>query len=76
MVKLVKQALETCNCSTRGFFADCFVLIFQQLMSLRSDAPFRDAKNKLLEIRSQQSKRLEQRMEMKDERRERKRQKK
>ncbi|XXG49713.1 hypothetical protein AAC387_Pa02g3814 [Persea americana] len=48
----------------------------KQLMSLRSDAPFRDAKNKLLEIRSQQSKRLEQRMEMKDERRERKRQKK
>ncbi|KAL5981824.1 Dip2/Utp12 protein [Asimina triloba] len=39
----------------------------KQLMSLRSDAPFRDAKAKLLEIRSQQLKRVEGRNDPKDE---------
>lgn len=31
-------------------------MIFQQMMASRSDAIFRDAKSKLLEIRAQQSK--------------------
>ena len=31
----------------------------QELTSMKSDAPFRDAKAKLMEIRSQQSKRLD-----------------
>ena len=34
---------------------------FQQLMAMRSDALFQDAKSKLQEIRSQNSKRLEMR---------------
>ncbi|XP_021288979.1 WD repeat-containing protein 3 [Herrania umbratica] len=48
----------------------------KQLMASRSDALFRDAKSKLLEIRSQQSKRLEARTESKTEKRKRKKQKK
>ena len=45
-------------------------------MASRSDALFRDAKSKLLEIRSQQSKRLEARTETKIEKRKKKKQKK
>ncbi|KAE8661176.1 putative phosphatidylinositol-4-phosphate 5-kinase [Hibiscus syriacus] len=48
----------------------------KQLMASRSDALFRDAKSKLLEIRSQQSKRLEARTETKTEKRKKKKQKK
>ncbi|XVE76106.1 hypothetical protein DITRI_Ditri12bG0146600 [Diplodiscus trichospermus] len=49
----------------------------KQLMASRSDALFRDAKSKLLEIRSQQSKRLEASTEeMKTEKRKKKKQKK
>ncbi|KDO42303.1 hypothetical protein CISIN_1g0046872mg, partial [Citrus sinensis] len=48
----------------------------KQLMALRSDALFRDAKAKLQEIRSRQSKRLEAMTETKAERRKRKKQKK
>ncbi|XP_010524525.1 PREDICTED: WD repeat-containing protein 3-like [Tarenaya hassleriana] len=48
----------------------------KQMMSSRSDAPFRDAKAKLMEIRAHQSKRLEARTETKTERRRRKKQKK
>jgi hypothetical protein len=33
------------------------VYIFQELLTMRSDAPFRDAKAKLMEIRQEQSKR-------------------
>lgn len=42
-----------------------FIQLFQQLMASKSDAPFRDAKTKLLEIRSQQSKRVESRADPK-----------
>lgn len=48
----------------------------KQLMVSRSDALFQDAKSKLLEIRSQQSKRLEARTETKTERKKKKQQKK
>ncbi|KDP29196.1 hypothetical protein JCGZ_16585 [Jatropha curcas] len=48
----------------------------KQLMASRSDALFRDAKTKLLEIRSQQSKRLEARTDTRDEKRKKKKQKK
>jgi len=43
--------------------------MYQQLMASRSDALFRDAKAKLLEIRSQQSKRLEARTDTREEKR-------
>lgn len=39
-------------------------MIFQQMMASRSDALFRDAKSKLLEIRAQQSKRLQERSDI------------
>lgn len=45
---------------------------WQQLMASKSDAPFRDAKTKLLEIRSQHSKRIEARADTKAERRKKK----
>ena len=32
-------------------------MVFQELLTMRSDAPFRDAKAKLMEIRQEQSKR-------------------
>ncbi|KAG2686360.1 hypothetical protein I3760_09G002600 [Carya illinoinensis] len=48
----------------------------KQLMASRSDAPFRDAKSKLLEIRAQHSKRLDARLETKEEKRKKKKQKK
>ncbi|CAN1275960.1 WD repeat-containing protein 3 [Linum perenne] len=48
----------------------------KQMMATRSDALFQDAKEKLQEIRSQQSKRLEARAETKDEKRRKKKQKK
>ncbi|XWS66807.1 hypothetical protein CRYUN_Cryun05aG0232500 [Craigia yunnanensis] len=48
----------------------------KQLMASRSDALFRDAKSKLLEICSQQSKRLEARTETKTEKQKKKKQKK
>ncbi|KAK1290249.1 hypothetical protein QJS10_CPB18g01704 [Acorus calamus] len=45
----------------------------KELMSLRSDVPFRDAKAKLLEIRSRQSKRVDrQQMDVKENRRKKK----
>ncbi|XP_043700893.1 WD repeat-containing protein 3 [Telopea speciosissima] len=44
----------------------------KQLMSLKSDVLFRDAKTKLLEIRSQHSKRLEARTDTKEEKRKKK----
>ncbi|KAJ6699226.1 WD REPEAT-CONTAINING PROTEIN 3 [Salix purpurea] len=47
----------------------------KQLMASRSDALFRDAKAKLLEIRSQQSKRLEARTDTKEEKRRKKKKK-
>ncbi|KAJ6331283.1 hypothetical protein OIU76_009791 [Salix suchowensis] len=47
----------------------------KQLMASRSDALFRDAKAKLLEIRSQQSKRLEARTDTKEEKRRKKKRK-
>ncbi|XP_058083541.1 uncharacterized protein LOC131231393 isoform X2 [Magnolia sinica] len=47
----------------------------KQLMSLKSDAPFRDAKTKLLEIRSRQLKHLEGKNDVKEEKRKRKKQK-
>lgn len=47
----------------------------KQLMASRSDAPFRDAKAKLLEIRSQQSKRLEARTDTREEKRRKKKKK-
>lgn len=56
-------------------FLTCY-LIFQQLMASRSDALFRDAKSKLLEIRSQHSKRLEARTETREEKRRKKKSKK
>lgn len=52
------------------------VVIFQQLMASRSDALFRDAKSKLLEIRAQHSKRLDARLETREEKRKKKKQKK
>ncbi|XP_076947106.1 uncharacterized protein LOC143618941 [Bidens hawaiensis] len=48
----------------------------KQLMASKSDAPFRDAKSKLLEIREQQSKRAAARTEPKGERKKKKKQKK
>ncbi|KAE8681925.1 putative phosphatidylinositol-4-phosphate 5-kinase [Hibiscus syriacus] len=48
----------------------------KQLMASRSDALFRDAKSKLVEIRSQQLKRLEARTETKTEKRKKKKHKK
>ncbi|TXG58421.1 hypothetical protein EZV62_016250 [Acer yangbiense] len=48
----------------------------KQLMAMKSDALFQDAKGKLQEIRSQQSKRLEAREETKAEKRKKKKQKK
>lgn len=51
-------------------------LIFQQLMASRSDALFKDAKSKLLEIRSQHSKRLEARTDTREETRRKKKSKK
>nr|XP_043613156.1 WD repeat-containing protein 3 [Erigeron canadensis] len=48
----------------------------RQLMASKSDAPFQDAKEKLLEIRSQQSKRVEARADMKSERRKKKKKQK
>lgn len=45
-------------------------------MASKSDAPFRDAKTKLLEIRSQLSKRVEARADTKGEKRKKKKQKK
>ncbi|KAK9290842.1 hypothetical protein L1049_009046 [Liquidambar formosana] len=48
----------------------------KQLMALKSDALFRDAKTKLIEIRSQLSKRVEARTETRDEKRRKKKQKK
>ncbi|KAI3822541.1 hypothetical protein L1987_10132 [Smallanthus sonchifolius] len=48
----------------------------KQLMASKSDAPFRDAKSKLLEIRSQQSKRAEARADTKGERRRKKKKQK
>ncbi|KAI3880040.1 hypothetical protein MKX03_003861 [Papaver bracteatum] len=47
----------------------------KQIMSSRSDAPFRDAKKKLLEIRSHQTKRLAARTPAKEERQKKKKQK-
>lgn len=44
-------------------------------MSQRSDAPFRDAKRKLTEIRSWQSKRLEEKTEIVKEKKRRKKNK-
>lgn len=51
-------------------------LAFQQLMASRSDALFRDAKSKLLEIRAEHSKRLEARSETREEKRRKKKKKK
>ncbi|KAF3441786.1 hypothetical protein FNV43_RR15701 [Rhamnella rubrinervis] len=48
----------------------------KQLMASRSDALFRDAKSKLLEIRAQHSKRLEARSETREEKRRKKKNKK
>lgn len=50
--------------------------LFQQLMASKSDALFRDAKSKLLEIRAQHSKRLDARLETKEEKLKKKKQKK
>ncbi|ESQ55947.1 hypothetical protein EUTSA_v10024329mg [Eutrema salsugineum] len=47
----------------------------KQMMASRSDAPFRDAKAKLMEIRSQQAKRMEARLDTKTERKRKKKQK-
>lgn len=47
----------------------------KQLMASKSDAPFRDAKTKLLEIRSQHSKRIEARADTKAERKKKKKSK-
>ena len=51
-------------------------MISQQLMALKSDALFQDAKTKLLEIRSRHSQRVEGRTDIKEERRKKKKQKK
>ncbi|KAI3474615.1 hypothetical protein Pfo_029784 [Paulownia fortunei] len=48
----------------------------KQLMAAKSDAPFRDAKAKLLEIRSRYSQHAEGRMQTKEDRRKKKKQKK
>ncbi|KAF5773170.1 putative transcription factor WD40-like family [Helianthus annuus] len=48
----------------------------KQLMASKSDAPFRDAKTKLLEIRAQQSKRVEGREDTKGEKRRKKKKQK
>ncbi|PSS04617.1 WD repeat-containing protein [Actinidia chinensis var. chinensis] len=48
----------------------------KQLMALKSDALFQDAKTKLLEIRSRNSQRVEGRTDIKEERRKKKKQKK
>lgn len=48
----------------------------QQMMALKSDALFQDAKTKLLEIRSRNTKRIEAKTELKDEKRKKKKQKK
>lgn len=48
----------------------------QQLMAAKSDAPFRDAKTKLLEIRARYSQHAEGRTQTKEERRKKKKQKK
>ncbi|THG23038.1 hypothetical protein TEA_000560 [Camellia sinensis var. sinensis] len=53
-----------------------FCLISQQLMALKSDALFQDAKVKLLEIRTRHSRHVEARTETKDGRRKKKKQKK
>ncbi|CAA7040774.1 unnamed protein product [Microthlaspi erraticum] len=47
----------------------------KQLMASRSDAPFKDAKAKLMEIRSQQAKRMAERLDTKQERKRKKKQK-
>uniref|UniRef100_A0A1J3FAT6 WD repeat-containing protein 3-like protein n=1 Tax=Noccaea caerulescens TaxID=107243 RepID=A0A1J3FAT6_NOCCA len=47
----------------------------KQMMASRSDAPFRDAKAKLMEIRSQQAKRMAERLDTKQERKRKKKQK-
>lgn len=46
------------------------------MMASRSDAPFKDAKAKLMEIRSQQAKRMESRADTKMEKKRKKKQKK
>ncbi|GAB4833567.1 Dip2/Utp12 protein [Ancistrocladus abbreviatus] len=48
----------------------------KQLMAMKSDAPFRDAKTKLLEIRTRLAKRVDARAETKGEKKRKKRQKK
>jgi U3 small nucleolar RNA-associated protein 12 len=48
----------------------------KQMMDARSDAPFKDAKAKLLEIRSQQAKRMASRGDTKMEKKRKKKQKK
>lgn len=53
-----------------------FCSLSQQMMALKSDALFRDAKTKLLEIRSRNTKRIEARTELKEEKRKKKKQKK
>lgn len=50
--------------------------MIQQLMAMRSDALFHDAKEKLQAIRAEQSKRVEARAETKAEKRKKKKQKK
>lgn len=52
------------------------LLILQQLMASRSDALFRGARSKLLEIRSHNSKRLEARNETREEKRRKKKNRK
>ncbi|CAN8324599.1 unnamed protein product [Cochlearia groenlandica] len=47
----------------------------KQMMASRSDAPFRDAKAKLMEIRTQQAKRMNERADTKTERKRKKKQK-
>ncbi|XP_059305925.1 uncharacterized protein LOC132057366 [Lycium ferocissimum] len=49
---------------------------FMQMLSSKSDAPFRDAKTKLLEIRSHSTKRIEERADTKQEKKRKKKQKK
>ncbi|GAB2272268.1 Dip2/Utp12 protein [Dionaea muscipula] len=48
----------------------------KQLMAMKSDAPFRDAKTKLLEIRTKLAKRVEPRSETREEKKRKKKQKK
>ena len=47
----------------------------QQLMALKSDAIFQDAKTKLLQIRTQHSKRIEARIESREEKQRKKKKK-